>query len=480
MTSLRLRLLAALTYVLLLAIIALGVPLAVNLSARVNAEVRTQAQGQADLVAATAADLLAPADTASLQRLANTAAGTIRGRILIVGADGNVLVDSAGPAQIGASYESRPEIQRALSGHQVQVQRNSRTLGQEILATAVPIIHEGRAVGAVRITQSVAALHSAVHRVEFGLGLIALIVLALGLLAGSLIAAGVGRPIRRLEAVAQRVAHGDLTARAALEGSREQRSLADSFNEMTDRISRLLRAQRDFVADASHQLRTPLTGLRLRLEEAKALSSGPETPELDAAIAEVDRLAHTVGQLLVLSRGGERRTTGTTLDLTELARTASQRFQPEAETRGCHLECVARRSTAAAWAARADVERALDALVENALRYSPSGSTVQLDAMPGRLEVRDRGPGIAVNERELVFERFHRGRTGRAGPAGNGLGLSIARELAQGWGGDVAVTDRAGGGTVASITLPSERPTDGDLAAPSALPTLNSATASVG
>ncbi len=479
MTSLRLRLLAALTYVLLLAIIALGVPLAVNLSARVNAEVRTQAQGQADLVAATAADLLAPTDTASLERLANTAAGTIRGRILIVGADGNVLVDSAGPAQIGASYESRPEIQRALSGHQVQVQRNSRTLGQEILATAVPIIHDGRAVGAVRITQSVAALHGAVHRVEFGLALIALIVLALGLLAGTLIAAGVGRPIRRLEAVAQRVAHGDLTARAPLEGSREQRSLAASFNEMTDRVSRLLRAQRDFVADASHQLRTPLTGLRLRLEEAKALTSGPATHELDAAIAEVDRLAHTVAELLVLSRGGERRTTGAMLDLTELARTASQRWQPDAETRGCRLECAPGRSPATAWGARADIERSLDALVENALRYSPPGTTVQLAATPGRLEVRDRGPGIAADERELVFERFHRGRAGRAGPSGNGLGLSIARELAQGWGGDVAVDVRDGGGTVASITLPGERPTDGELPVPSGLPALNPPTASV-
>ena len=95
------------------------------------------------------------------------------------------------------------------------MQRNSRTLGQEILATAVPIIHDGRAVGAVRVTQSVAALHGAVHRVELGLALIALIVLALGLLAGTLIAAGVGRPIRRLEAVAHRVAHGDLTRAGA-------------------------------------------------------------------------------------------------------------------------------------------------------------------------------------------------------------------------------------------------------------------------
>ena len=248
--SLRARLLAALAYVLVLAIVAFGVPLAVNLSARVNAEVRTQAQAQADLVAATAADLLGPADRQELSTLASTAANSVRGRILIVNASGGVLVDSAGPAQVGASYESRPELEAALAGRQIQVQRSSRTLGQEILATAVPIIRNGRPVGAVRVTQSIGAVHAAVRRAELGLALIGLVVLALGLSAGAVIAAQVARPLRRLEHVARRVAQGDLGARAEIEGSREQRSLSSSFNEMTDRIERLLRAQRDFVADA--------------------------------------------------------------------------------------------------------------------------------------------------------------------------------------------------------------------------------------
>ena len=159
------------------------------------------------------------------------------------------------------------------------------------------------------------------RRAELGLALIALIVLALGLLAGVVIAAPGGPPLRRLEAVARRVARGDLRARAEVEGSREQRSLSRSFNEMTDRIARLLAAQRDFVADASHQLRTPLTGLRLRLEEAKAhQTSAAAGAELDAAIAEVDRLAHTVDELLVLSRAGERELTGAPIDLDRTGR----------------------------------------------------------------------------------------------------------------------------------------------------------------
>lgn len=453
----------ALTYVLLLAIVALGVPLAINLRARVNAEVRTQAQGQADLVAATAADMLARSDRRELTTLARTAATSVRGRILIVDRTGAVLVDSAGPAAVGSSYESRPEIQAALRGHQVQVQRTSKTLRQAILATAVPIIRNRQTVGAVRVTQSVEAVNSTVRRAVLGLGLLGLVVLALGLLAGAVIAAQVVRPIRRLEQVARRVAGGDLEARTQLEGSREQRSLASSFNEMTDRIAGLVRAQRDFVADASHQLRTPLTGIRLRLEEARALDVAAHAgAEIDAAVSEVDRLSHTVDELLVLSGAGERQHVGSTIDLHEVARSAVERWRTQSEGIGIALEHRAEPGGAHAWGSALDLERVLDALVDNALRYSPSDTTITIVSRGAAIDVSDRGPGIGEQERDLVFERFHRGEAGRAGPAGSGLGLSIARELAREWGGDVTVASRAGGGVIATISL-----SEGDTPRPS-------------
>jgi two-component system, OmpR family, sensor kinase len=460
--------------VLLLAIVALGVPLAINLRARVNAEVRTQAQAQADLVAATAADLLRRADRNKLIALADTAASWVRGRILIVDRGGAVLVDSAGPAQLGTSYESRPEIAAALAGRPVQVERNSRTLGQQILATAVPIIRGGRPIGAVRVTQSVAAVHDAVRRAVLGLVLIGLIVLALGLLAGLLIAAQVARPLGRLEQIARRVSQGDLSARAQLEGSREQRSLSGSFNEMTARIAKLLRAQQQFVADASHQLRTPLTGLRLRLEEARALTPDPAaTSELDAGLSEVDRLAHTVEELLVLSRAGERELTGSSVDLEEIAAAAVERWRATGAARRIGLEHRREGQSSRAWIARPDAERALDALVENAIQYSPSGSAVIVASSPERIEVLDRGPGPEPGEREAVFDRFHRGRAGLSGPSGSGLGLSIARELARGWGGEVTIEQREGGGCVATLSLPGR---DG----PTALPVVNEPLGTVG
>jgi len=245
----------------------------------------------------------------------------------------------------------------------------------------------------------------------------------------------------------------------------------DATSHLIERASQraLLRAQREFVADASHQLRTPLTGLRLRLEEAKALDPGEEAAaELDAATVEVDRLAHTVDELLVLSRAGERRLAGTSLALDELAASAVERWR--GHTADGHLTLVWRDEGAGArvWAARTDAERALDCLMENAVQYSPVGSTVEVVSAPGRIEVRDRGPGVGDDEREAVFERFHRGRAGAAGRPGSGLGLAIARELARGWNGEVSLERREGGGTIATLSLPvvpsDERP---------ALPALN-------
>ena len=131
-------------------------------------------------------------------------------------------------------------------------------MAADILATAVPIVRHGEVVGAVRITQRISDVHHAVRRSLVELVLVGAAVLLMGLLAGSLIARQIARPLRRLERTARSIAAGELEARALEEGSAEQRSLAVSFNEMTARLRELLDAQQRFIADASHQLRTPL------------------------------------------------------------------------------------------------------------------------------------------------------------------------------------------------------------------------------
>jgi signal transduction histidine kinase len=452
--SLRNRLLLSLAYVLVLAVVSLGVPLAVSLRDRVNAEVHSQALSQADVVAATSADLISPPSAAELGALVRSSGASVRGRVLIVNARGGVVADSAGSSTLETNYTSRPEIAAALRGRAVQTQRASHSLGENILATAVPVLRRGSVIGAVRITQSVAAVQHAIRSTIAKLALVAGTVLLLGLLAGGVIARQVALPLRRLEGAARLLAGGDLAARAVVEGSSEQRSLSASFNEMADRVQRLIGAQREFVADASHQLRTPLTALRLRLEEARAAGVGAGVAaELDAGTAEVDRLAAIVDELLVLSRAEDRELRGEAVDLPDAVERAVERWQAAAEAREIALRLVGD-DGGTAWCARADLDRALDVLIENALRYSPAGGEVTVAAGDGCIEVRDRGPGLAPGENEPVFERFHRGRAGQQGPAGSGLGLAIARTLARAWHGEARLGNRPGGGAVAVLEFP--------------------------
>ena len=446
--TLRVRLLLALAYVLVLAIVALEVPLALSLRDRVDAEVRFQARAQADVIAATVSGRLE--GDKGLADVVATAARAVRGRVVVVDDTGSLLADSAGTDRLGSDYGGRPEIASALRGKPVQEQRRSDTLDQEIFATAVPIVEAGTRVGAVRITQSVDAVSRATRRSTLGLVAIGLLVLGLGLLAGALIAGQIAGPLRRLDAAAAQVAAGDLSVRARVEGSAEQRSLARTFNDMTARLERLVAGQRDFVADASHQLRTPLSGLRLRLEEARAATADPDVhEEIDAGLRELDRLAAIITELLVLSQAGEVDAPSQELDLDDAARRAALRWDG---SEGGRVEAVEAAAGAPAFCPVADLDRVLDALIENALRYG--GGDVTVVARAGGIEVLDRGAGLAGEELDAVFERFHRGRAGRAGPAGTGLGLAIARELARRWGGDVALANRPEGGAAARITVP--------------------------
>ena len=153
---------------------------------------------------------------------------------------GRLIADSSG-GSTGRSYASRPEVGAALEGRAEQITRHSQTLGADILATAVPVLEHGRPHGAVRITQSVAAVSRAVRTSLLDLAALAGVVLLLALIAAALIAQQIARPIRRLDRAARSVSDGDLDVAVPVEGTTEQRSLARAFNEMTQRIKRLRR-----------------------------------------------------------------------------------------------------------------------------------------------------------------------------------------------------------------------------------------------
>jgi signal transduction histidine kinase len=453
--SLRARLLAAFAYVLVLVIVALEVPLALNLSRRVDAEIRSEAQGQAQLLAAAVSGRLEARE--ELDRIADNAARDLGGRVIVVGPQGRLLADSAGGRLRAASYASRPEIADALRGEAVQGERHSDSLGEDLLFTAVPVVSDGRTGGAVRVTQSVDAVQSEVRSDVIALVGVGVLALALGLGVAWLLAGSLARPLRGLARTARRVAGGDLDARVRVEGSSEQREVASAFNDMTGRLARALRSQREFVANASHQLRTPLTGLRLRLEAAALKADDPGVErELVAAERETERLARLLSELLTLARERER-PEPEELSLAAVVESALERWEGPAERSG-HRISGAGRGTPTVAATDADLAVILDNLVENALNYSPAGTAVAIewdsDADSARLAVLDEGPGVAPDERERAFERFFRGEASRGGAPGTGLGLSVVEALARRWDGSVRLEPRPEGGTRAEVTLP--------------------------
>jgi two-component system, OmpR family, sensor kinase len=453
--SLRARLLAAFAYVLVLVIVALLVPLVLNLSRRVDAEVKSEAQGQAALLAASASGRLD--DERELDRLVRGSAERLGGRVIFVDDQGRLLADSAGSGLRSASYANRPEIAQALGGETAQGTRYSDLLDADLLFTAVPVVETGRTEGAVRVTQSVSSVNSEVRSDVVALVGVGLIALLLGLGVAWLLAGSLARPLRGLARTARRVSGGDLDARASVEGSTEQREVAGAFNEMTGRLSTALRSQSEFVANASHQLRTPLTGLRLRLEAAGLKTDEPAVRrDLAAAEHETERLAALIGDLLMLARERERPEPDL-LSLSDVAEAARERWEASVEHAGGRLHVAGDGDPVVASAA-ADLAVMLDNLVENAVNYAPPGSDVGIEfgarADEAWVAVLDAGPGIPAEERERVFERFYRGSASARGVQGTGLGLPLVRALAERWGGAVRLESRSGGGTRAEVRLP--------------------------
>jgi signal transduction histidine kinase len=448
--SLRLRLLAAFAYVLVLVLVALEIPLALSLSSRVDNEVRSQAAAQAQVVAAAASARLD--DREELQEVVEQAGRDLGARVIVVGRRGLLLADSEGDVPASAFYSNRPEIATALAGRSEQGTRHSDELGAELLYTAVPVFDAGRTVGAVRVTQSNAAVEERVRRnvlVVVGVGLAAL---ALGLALAWVLAGSLARPLRELARTARRVEDGELDARADVTGAREQQEVAVAFNEMTERLGQSLEAQREFVGNASHQLRTPLTGLRLRLEAAGVKTDEPEVRhELELAEAEIVRLTRLIDSLLTLAREGERPAFRAPVSLRGAAEAAYERWLPRAESSG-HTLKLAGDGDALVRAGEEDVAITLDNLIENALHYAPAGTTVTVSWDPrGHLAVLDEGPGVPPGQERTVFERFRRGRSDRPG---TGLGLAIVDTLARRWGGSASIATRAEGGARAEVTLP--------------------------
>jgi signal transduction histidine kinase len=268
----------------------------------------------------------------------------------------------------------------------------------------------------------------------------------------------IARPLGALGAAAGRLGDGALHVRADRDqGPREVRQLADIFNQMAERTETLVHSHRAWVADVSHQLRTPLTALRLRLDLLAQDASGETAAELAGAQDEIARLSRLVDGLLAVARAEAAvpRREAVRVDIAAAERVLA--WDPVARERGarCTVEIG---SPATADLGAGDLEQMLDNVLANALEAVDAGGQVRVsvDTAQGRIRLRvvDDGPGMSEAAKLAAFHRFE----GSGTPGGNGLGLAIVHRLATANGGDVTLQDTPGGGLTVVLDLPAARP----------------------
>jgi signal transduction histidine kinase len=434
----------------------LEIPLGIVFARNEQSNLTSAVERDATVIAGVAEDALERGVATDLASVVSTYRRRTGGRVVIVDAGGISVADSdpRGPGR--RDFSTRTEIVTALGGAVATGARYSNTLAQRLLYVAVPVTSGGVVHGAVRITYPIAALDRRITRNWAILAAVALVVLAAAALASLLIAHWVGRPLRDLQTAALALSHGELSTRADTDsGPPEVQALAAAFNTMATRLGELLASQRSFVADASHQLRTPLTALRLRLENLQAVIDDSDAGELEAAIEETSRLARLVQGLLTLARAEASQTPPEAFDIAAALRERRDAWQALADEQDIALRLEAPPLPPALAMPGAPAQM-LDNLIANATRVAPPGTAITLSAHRQgdsiELHVTDQGPGMPDEERRRAFDRFWR-KNGSDGD-GFGLGLAIVHRLAVASGGTVELRAADHGGLDAVITLP--------------------------
>ena len=305
---------------------------------------------------------------------------------------------------------------------------------------------------ALQVAAKMTDVDNELSRIRLWLLLVAAIGVGLAAAAGFLVARATLRPLRELSETAERVtATGDLSERIEVEGADELATLAHTFNAMLGSLDEAQQRQRQLVQDASHELRTPLTSLRTNVE---VLAQSDRLPPEERAqlirdvIDQLGEMTELIGELTELARGEDQAEPleDVRLDLVaEEAIRRTTRNHPETP-----IEAELQPWTMVGQPA--SLERAIGNLLDNAAKWSPSGSPVEVTLADGELTVRDHGPGIAAEDLPHVFERFYRATSARSMP-GSGLGLAIVQQVADAHDGSVAVEDAPGGGALVRLRL---------------------------
>jgi signal transduction histidine kinase len=394
--------------------------------------------------------------------------------LLVLTSSGQHEIDAAMPAGNWDQLvsEADNQVQPAMLGSQ-PVQPVTEFAGPYVIV-AMPVVGQGTlsetVVGTVLLARSTTSLNHEILALWVILGSVA----AVAMIAAALLAFGlarwVSRPLKGLDAAARRLADGDLAIRAKVgSGPPELRRLGTTFNTMAGRLEALVHGNRAVIADVSHQLRTPLAALRLRLD-LLAADTDPDTGhELAGALDELARLSRLVDGLLTVARAENVVPVPTAVDVAQVASERVVAWHPVADDRSIVLIATAAgaggglgsalgvgRSAGApvlAWIGEGHLEQILDNLIANALEALSPGNMVRLttSATAGgvQITVADNGPGMSAEDRERAFLRFTTSSLN-----GTGLGLAIVHRLATSNGGTARLGETPGGGLTVTLDFP--------------------------
>lgn len=458
----RLRLISALVGVATVIVVAFSIPL-LSFVARIERErLVTELERDAFILAGHAKETLTTVEGATLPSLEPYIAehgGADGTKVVVTNAAGLVVATNDRTETIGTDFSNRPEIATALTGVPAVGERESATLGEDLVFVAVPVLLGDDVLGTVRFSERRSEIDAVVRGRIIGISAAGGFTLLAAAGIAVPLALGIVRPLERLRRRTEGLAAGDFTVRAdESTGPDEIRELARSFNTMTARLGSMIEGQRAFAGLVSHQLRTPLTALRLRLEHAQDMSMSDDmrADAIDAARVETDRMHEMIEQLLALARLEGGVASVETVDAARVARTRAEMWRPLGDEHGVTIEVTAPEVVRCSVTA-GGLEQIIDNYVDNALSVAPIGSAIVIEvaSRAGQVivDVVDRGPGLSDVDRERAFERFWRG-SGTQSQSGTGLGLAIVRQIALASGGTVALLADDGGGVRARVVLP--------------------------
>ncbi len=400
-----------------------------------------------------------PQDPAKLARLARRGSDLADARLTLLSVQNGrpdfVLADSQSDAE--AVLADYPTVDSSISDNVI----NSGVTGGGDAQTSVPIAHAGKPVWVAVYSTPLAEVEDNVSLIRRQIIIAGGIALAAALLAAWIAAGAHARRLRRLEIAAHQVADGNFSVPIPIDSQDEVGQLATSFDEMQGKLARLDSARREFIANASHELRTPIASLGGFLELLEDEEPDPESRDefLRTMRDQVSRLEKLAADLLDLSRidADGLALSAEAVDLIEVGADVAAEFAALAARAGSEVHIDG--ATGGKPLAQADRTRTMQIiriLIDNAIKHTPPGTTITFstDTNPEvtTASVADDGPGIPADQLERIFDRFH-----TADPGGSGLGLAISRELARLMGGELrVVSPPAGGkrGSVFTLTLP--------------------------